>query len=202
MNASNVNRLAASTACRQPLFCLALALGLFVSNLECCQAAIETRETLKTYFETGDVPTQEQFSNLIDSLIHYTEDRHLLGLVTLSDGKAALLPEGMTVGPLSTFAPVAGLSDEWAGQLGFAGLAFTENSETHYGYLQIRSGEPGSSGAPGGPTLYPMFVAYFVFESLADTPIVTSSVPEPSTLVLGVVGGLLGLWAVIRRGRV
>lgn len=154
---------------------------------------------MKTFFETGDVPTQEQFSNLIDSFIHQEDDGVYVRMIPGSGGKAALLTEGMTVGPLSTFAPVAGLSDEWAGQLGFAGLAFTQNSETHYGYLQIRSGDPGSSGTPGGPPLYPMFVAYFVFESLADTPIVISSVPEPSTLVLGILGGLLGLWAVARR---
>jgi hypothetical protein len=33
MNSSNVNRLAASMIFRRPLFCLAVALGLFVSKL-------------------------------------------------------------------------------------------------------------------------------------------------------------------------
>src|SRR5262245_262840 len=44
------------------------------------QAAIETRETLKTYFQTGDVPTQEQFATLIDSAVHFVDDRNLIGL--------------------------------------------------------------------------------------------------------------------------
>lgn len=36
--------------------------------------AIETRTQIKTYFETGDIPTEDQFINLIDSLLHQTED--------------------------------------------------------------------------------------------------------------------------------
>lgn len=31
---------------------------------------IQNKETLKSFFETGDKPTQEQFTNLIDSFIH------------------------------------------------------------------------------------------------------------------------------------
>ena len=29
----------------------------------------ETKEILKTYFETGDIPTQEHYANLIDSFV-------------------------------------------------------------------------------------------------------------------------------------
>lgn len=36
--------------------------------------AIESRTQVKTYFETGDIPTEAQFINLIDSLLHQTED--------------------------------------------------------------------------------------------------------------------------------
>lgn len=36
--------------------------------------AIESRTQIKTYFETGDIPTEAQFINLIDSLLHQTED--------------------------------------------------------------------------------------------------------------------------------
>ena len=35
--------------------------------------AVETKPTLKTYFETGDIPTQAQFGNLIDSLAHISD---------------------------------------------------------------------------------------------------------------------------------
>lgn len=36
--------------------------------------AIQSRSTLKTFFETGDKPTEEQFYALIDSLVHRSED--------------------------------------------------------------------------------------------------------------------------------
>ena len=36
--------------------------------------AVESRAQVKTYFETGDTPTEAQFVNLIDSLLHQTED--------------------------------------------------------------------------------------------------------------------------------
>ena len=38
------------------------------------EEAIESRNILKTYFETGDVPTQDQFGSLIDSYVHRTDD--------------------------------------------------------------------------------------------------------------------------------
>src|SRR5258706_3966755 len=44
------------------------------------RAAIETRDTLKTYFQTGDVPTADQFATLIDSLVNIVDDRELIGL--------------------------------------------------------------------------------------------------------------------------
>lgn len=36
--------------------------------------ADETRNQLKTYFETGDIPTQDEFGNLIDSMINKIDD--------------------------------------------------------------------------------------------------------------------------------
>jgi YD repeat-containing protein len=38
------------------------------------------RSVLKEYFQSGDKPTQAQFGALIDSLLHYNEDRGSLGL--------------------------------------------------------------------------------------------------------------------------
>jgi hypothetical protein len=37
--------------------------------------AQETRTQLKTYFQTGDTPTQGQFENLIDSMVNKTDDK-------------------------------------------------------------------------------------------------------------------------------
>lgn len=39
--------------------------------------SVETIETLKTYFETGDFPTQQQFVNLFDSLRGQTFKRYI-----------------------------------------------------------------------------------------------------------------------------
>lgn len=36
--------------------------------------AIEPREQLKTYFQTGDIPTEDQFDDVLDSYIHKTDD--------------------------------------------------------------------------------------------------------------------------------
>lgn len=36
--------------------------------------AIESRDILKTYFETGNIPTEQDFANLIDSYIHRIDD--------------------------------------------------------------------------------------------------------------------------------
>jgi hypothetical protein len=41
--------------------------------------AVENRTTLKTYFETNDVPTQAQFQNLIDSAANLAEANNFQG---------------------------------------------------------------------------------------------------------------------------
>lgn len=54
--------------------------------------AVETKAQLKTYFETGDIPTEQQFANLIDSLTHIesnlsetVKDETLYGLTESGD---------------------------------------------------------------------------------------------------------------------
>jgi hypothetical protein len=44
--------------------------------------AILTRAILKSFFQSGDIPSAPQFSSLIDSMINYPDDRNLLGLQT------------------------------------------------------------------------------------------------------------------------
>jgi phage tail-like protein len=40
----------------------------------------KSRPQLKSFFETGDIPTQEQFATMIDSMVNRHDDRYLLGL--------------------------------------------------------------------------------------------------------------------------
>jgi len=181
---------------RRPLATMAI-FALFVGvHAAPAESALLPRTILKSFFETGDKPTQQDFADVIDSMININDDRDLIGLRNYSDGQAMLIAEGEMLGPLSDYSPSTGLAPEWAGQSGFLGLAFIENSETHYGYLQLRAGEP------GGTDLYPIFVTYFVFEDLANTELLVTSVPEPSTLALGAICGMLGLWKLARRRRV
>lgn len=47
--------------------------------------AIKTKDTLKTYFNTGDRPTEGQFADLIDSLKHVNENPDLSGYAQTTD---------------------------------------------------------------------------------------------------------------------
>lgn len=44
----------------------------------------QTLETLKSYFETGDKPTQEEYENLLDSLTHVSQSPIPINTVTAS----------------------------------------------------------------------------------------------------------------------
>lgn len=178
---------------RRPLATMAIFALVVGVHAAPAESAKVPRSVLKEFFQTGDVPTQQDFADVIDSMININDDRDLIGLRNYSNGQAMLIAEGEMLGPLSDYSPSTGLAPEWAGQSSFLGLAFTENSETHYGYLQLRAGEP------GGTALYPIFVTYFVFEDLPNTELLVTSVPEPSTLVLGAICGMLGLWRFARR---
>jgi hypothetical protein len=144
-------------------------------------AAIESRDVLKSYFETGDVPTEEQFSALIDSFIHRLDDGlTYVGTTPDALGLGSLLGEGTKVGgPGSFFALADGLGEEWVGQSGFLGLSLELDSQTHYGYLQITSPSDDQ---------YPMYVEYVVYETQPNTPIVAAQIPEPSTLSVALLG--------------
>lgn len=51
--------------------------------------AVVDKTTLKSYFETGDRPTESQFINLIDSLMHVNDGITIYGEYA-DDGAAAL----------------------------------------------------------------------------------------------------------------
>jgi hypothetical protein len=173
---------------------LALLIAAFGSTLfaSSARASILNRTILKSYFETGDVPTEQQFSNFIDSMINLVDDDiTVIGVgADALPGQGTLLGEGTEVGPGLVYGDVAGLSEAWVGQSGFLALSLDIDLQQHYGYLQI-------TAAPTDQ--YPMFVEYLVYESTPAAPISTASVPEPSALVLAALS--LFLLAIGRRTR-
>jgi hypothetical protein len=178
-------------------------------------SAVVPRTILKSYFETGDVPTQDQFSNLIDSYIHQTDDGlTLVGIGMVPDSTARgfairangnvgineVLPDtfaGDWGGPYST---PSGLSlpkmcDEFCGETGYLPLKYSNSTGTdmHYGFLRITmENDPGTSPGPA------IFVHGWAWESSANTAITTFAVPEPTAAVL-----LVAATSVLarRRGR-
>lgn len=50
--------------------------------------SVVSRTTLKAYFQTGGKPTQAQFENLIDSLLHVLDENEkaVAGIVDILDG--------------------------------------------------------------------------------------------------------------------
>ena len=178
--------------------------------------AIEPRAILKTYFQTGDVPTAEQFSALIDSLVHIVDDRTLIGL-KVYDPQPTYLPGdtvifnrlavGSVVGevaegtsstpPALEFASWPPLdpndpsemdvATDFAGQYGFLGILLQDDfGQINYGYLQMGMDPLGTAPYPG------IHVDYLVYESTPNTPITVAAVPEPATAALLSLG-LLGI---------
>lgn len=67
---------------------MALAAGLLVQPLLYRKMAVVSRTTLKAYFQTGSKPTQAQFENLIDSLLHVLDENEktVAGVIDIDDG--------------------------------------------------------------------------------------------------------------------
>lgn len=199
-----------------------ISLALFASS-QPARAAIETRETLKTYFQTGDVPTQDQFASLIDSSLNLIDDRYLLGL-KVYDPQLSYVPgdtvifmrlgAGDHVGDVSEGTPGSppalefaswppldpndptemDVAHDFAGQYGFLGIQLRDSfGNVNYGYLQMGMDPVGSAPHPA------IHVDYIVYESTPNTPITVSAVPEPGTAALVALG--IGGLAVRRRQR-
>ena len=201
---------------------LGLTVLLLVAALGApASAAIETRDILKTYFETGDVPTQDQFANLIDSFIHQTDD----GLTLYAVG--ALRGSGTTplAGSIRTESNVGineslpdtmlgiwadpslhpEMEPQWAGQHGFLPLKYQDSAgQPHYGFLQISMAStlaPGAGAeAESAPevTPPPIFVEYWVWETTPSATLTTFFVPEPASAT---VLTLMGFGLLRRRAR-
>jgi hypothetical protein len=183
-----------------------------LGSVQPARAAIESREILKSYFQTGDVPTQDQFATLIDSSVNLVDDRKLLGLkvydpqLAYEPGDTVIfnrLAAGGTVGeaaetgtlefaswpPLDPNDPSEmDVATDFAGQYGFLGIVLQDSSgQINYGYFQMGMDPVGSAN----PAIH---VDYVVYESTPNTPITVAAVPEPGTAILFVLG-LAGLAA-------
>jgi hypothetical protein len=166
--------------------------------------AIEPRTILKSYFETGDVPTQEQFSTLIDSLVTYTDDRYLIGLrvydptKTYLPGDTAIAIKRFGIGDTTPTSPLEytdphttpiAMQPDFGGQFGFAAMMLQDSAGIYYGFLQIQMDSPPGSGGggvgtlsvPPGPAIH---VQYLAFNSTPNTPITMFVVPEPGSVAL------------------
>jgi hypothetical protein len=163
-----------------------------------CSAAEQTRAYLYDKFQNGDIPTQQDFKDMIDSSLNFLDDGLGRMVVTDSTGLAARLNAGVTIGPGLSFTDsnsIAGLSNDWLGNSGFLALSFLESSQLHYGYLQMAS-----TPTPTSP--YELFVGYLVFEDQPNVAIATSFVPEPASLALAAFGFAgLAAWGWRRRKR-
>ncbi len=207
---------------------LLLLAAIAASSAAPVHAAIVSRNVLKTFFESGDVPTQQQFSNLLDSYIHQTDDGlTLVGMGVSRDGTPGgrFLRIGANVGinetmpdahqaywrkaPAPNIPPIPGMCPSFCGSSGFLPLEYESAAgEAHYGFLQITmaadethpvdSAGTGSAGAQSAPLGPAIFVAHWVWESTPGATLTTFVVPEPAGAALVL---LLGLPYAVRRRR-
>lgn len=163
------------------------------------EAAIESRAILKTYFETGNVPTESQFGSLIDSMVNYTDDRDIIGLRVYNP--SAVYQPGDTVvlkrfgiGDTAPANPAeyvnphvnpVDLATDFGGHLGFLGVQFRKGADTFYGFLQIEMQDPLVHTPPG------IDVHFVVYETTPNTPVMTFLVPEPGGVLAAMTGCLL-----------
>lgn len=156
------------------------------------------RSVLKTFFETGDRPTQAQFSitsldgdpSPIDpadfNFFIGTGGNHifegLAGAAMISDSSGHALPlaPGMVVGDVPTAGQFGSLIDSTINRLDdryLLGLRFVRTDGVHYGYLDITIDSP----LPAWPGYYGLTIHGWAFEDQPGTPIVTSFIPAPPT---------------------
>ena len=167
---------------------------------------------LKSYFQTGDRPTQAQFSitsltgdpspvdppdfvlNRGTGSVHIFEG--IAGAEMLSDGNghALILADGAGVRPTSgQFSSLIDSMLSIVDDRELIGLRFVRSDGVHYGFMDISIDSP----VPGWPDHNALVIHGWAYESDANTEITAHYLPAPGTgsLVLAAVA------ACIRRRR-
>ncbi|QEE50658.1 hypothetical protein FUA48_14045 [Flavobacterium alkalisoli] len=68
--------------------------------------ATQNKNTLKGYFNTGDRPTEMQFSDVVDSFVHQSEDKASTAEITAGTNNAKYVTPAGVKASVETFAPV------------------------------------------------------------------------------------------------
>lgn len=176
---------------------------MFLMHANFAFSAVENRDLLKTYFETGDVPTETQFTNLIESVLNVAVDYGVAidqHMISFTDGvgnsiasSAPFRNAGVDVKALEEFkheAKVLGRLGNHPNVVHFIGVQFQMETAgvvgDHFGFLTLSVAGPASS------TPYAVYLHGFSYESSPGASILTSAqVPIPSALWLYCSGFLL-----------
>lgn len=81
--------------------------------------SIQSRVTIKGWFETGDMPTQTQFSDTWDSFVHLTENANILGCkvydptLTYAQGQLVTYGGAGYIANLDIVVPEAWTASHW-----------------------------------------------------------------------------------------
>lgn len=192
------------------------ALALTLAPMPSALGSVVTREVLKTYFETGDVPTQEQFAitsptgdpdganppDLLFSRVSTSAPAFIWrdlgdgGFLSDGAGHALFLADGETLRPTSgQFATLIDSTVNIIEDRYLLGLRFWRPDGFHYGYLDISFDAP----LPGWPDYTGFTIHGWAYETEPNTPIVARFIPAPGAGAA--VLGAAGLLAARRRPR-
>jgi hypothetical protein len=133
---------------------LALAVSVLLASAIATQSTlarpIVNKAVLKSFYETGDVPTESQFGNFIDSMVNLTGNLNVVGIAVTEPasppapgGNASSKRFGVGIEvpeyPLDYLSPNTYsilVEPEFAGQSGYMALLLNDAlGETYYGFL-------------------------------------------------------------------
>jgi hypothetical protein len=168
--------------------CIITTMLLTLLFVPCARAAIVPRAILKTYFETGDIPSEQDFKDVIDSSLNLVDDGLVSYRIGANSSGGIRLETGATIDGSISFSPTSPLpplAPNWLGQFGFLPLELQDTAGlSHYAFIQMQMASgplPPPPGAPG-PAIS---VQYLVFETDANVPLTTFvSAPEPTSVVV------------------